>query len=94
DILSDKKTFLVIRALENCSEAQVAEFKKLMKENDEDKVEKVIRLFKDCGVDSWANGLKEKYVSLAEHHLEEVAVQSSRKEPLKKLMGFLVQRDH
>lgn len=94
DIMSNKKTFLVIRALESCSGSQVAELKNLMTHNDEGKVEKVIGLFRECGVDTWANGLKEKYIGLAEHHLEEVAVQSSRKEPFRKLMSFLVQRDH
>jgi len=94
DIMANKKTFLVIHALESCNDEQVAVFKKLMQGNQEDKVKKVAGLFKECGVDTWANGLKDKYISLAEHHLEEVAVQSSRKEPLKKLMDFLVQRDH
>jgi geranylgeranyl diphosphate synthase type II len=94
DIMANKKTFLVIHALESCNDEQVAVFKKLMQGNQEDKVKKVTGLFKECGVDTWANGLKDKYISLAEHHLEEVAVQSSRKEPLKKLMEFLVQRDH
>lgn len=94
DILSDKKTFLVIHVLESCSEQQKTGFKKLMKEGGPDKVANVLALFRECGVDKWANGLKEKYISLAEHHLEEVAVPSSRKESLKKLMQFLVQRDH
>jgi geranylgeranyl diphosphate synthase type II len=94
DILANKKTFLVIHAFESCRETEVAELKRLMKGNEENKVEKVIRLFRECGVDTWATGLKDKYIGLAEHHLEEVAVQTLRKEPLRKLMEFLVQRDH
>ena len=65
-----------------------------MKEEGNDKVQHVLALFRECGVDKWANGLKEKYINLAEYHLEEVAVPSARKESLKKLMQFLVQRDH
>lgn len=94
DILSDKKTFLVIHVLESCTNTQQAEFKRLMKEEGQDKVKKVLELFRECGVDTWANGLKEKYIGIAEHHLEETAVPSVRKESLKKLMQFLVQRDH
>ena len=94
DIMANKKTFLVIHTLESCSDTQVSEFKKLMKDNKDGKVEKVINLFKECGVDTWANGLKDKYIGMARHHLEEIAVQSSRKDPLRKLMEFLVQRDH
>jgi geranylgeranyl diphosphate synthase, type II len=94
DILANKKTFLVIHALESCNEAQLSEFKKLMRTNDPGKVEKVLHLFRECGIDTWASGLKDKYISLAEHHLEEVAVPSARKEPLRKLVQFLIQRDH
>ncbi len=94
DIMANKKTFLVIHALETCTGNQLEEFKRLMKGNDNDKVNKILSLFRDCGVDTWASGLKEKYIGQAEFHLEEVAVSSSRKEPLKKLVKFLVQRDH
>lgn len=94
DIISNKKTFLVIHVLESCSEQQQAEYRELMKDSSPDKVQKVLQLFKACGVDTWATGLKEKYINLAEHHLEEIAVPAVRKESLKKLMQFLVQRDH
>lgn len=94
DIMANKKTFLVIHALETCTGSQLHEFKSLMQGNDQDKVEKVLALFRQCGVDTWAAGLKNKYIEAAEFHLEEVAVSSVRKEPLKKLVKFLVQRDH
>lgn len=94
DILSNKKTFLVIHVLETCNESQRIEFIRLMNSNEEGKVHKVLSLFRECGVDTWASGLKEKYIGLAEHHLEEVAATSQRKDSLRKLMHFLVQRDH
>lgn len=94
DIKANKKTFLVIHALESCEGSQRDTFRQLMKNNDEHKVEKVLAFFRECGVDTWANNLKEKYITLAEHHLEEVAVSSVRKEPLKNLVRFLIQRDH
>lgn len=94
DIKSNKKTFLVIHALETAKGASLEEFKNLMKSENDDKVEKVLAFFRESGVDTWAAGLKENYIALAEHHLEEVAVSSFRKEPLKNLVGFLTQRDH
>jgi geranylgeranyl diphosphate synthase, type II len=45
-------------------------------------------------VDDWANELKEKYLNLAHQHLDEIAVLSKRKEPLKELAAFLVQREN
>ncbi|HUQ64553.1 MAG TPA: polyprenyl synthetase family protein [Flavitalea sp.] len=94
DIMANKKTFLIIHALEICTGTQLDELRELMQSHEKGKVEKVLALFRQCGVDTWANDLKEKYISRAEHHLEEVAVSSIRKEPFKKLVNFLVQRDH
>lgn len=94
DIKSNKKTFLVIHALESCGDSKREEFKQLMKSNAADKVERVLAFFRECGVDTWAAGLKEKYISQAEFHLEEVAVSSVRKDPLRNLVRFLIQRDH
>ena len=94
DIMSNKKTFLVIRAMESGSKTQVEELKRLMKTDPADKVEKVLSLFQECGVDTWAYDLKERYVALAYQRLEDIAVQSVRKEPLKQLAQFLIQRDH
>lgn len=94
DIISNKKTFLVIHVLETCTETQIRQFKTLMNSKDDNKIDNVLSLFRECGVDTWASGLKDKYIGFAEHHLEEVAVPSLRKDPLRKLMQFLVQRDH
>jgi geranylgeranyl diphosphate synthase type II len=54
----------------------------------------MLSIFKSCGVDAWAKELKEKYVGAAFTHLEDIAVLSARKKPLKELAGFLVQRDY
>jgi len=94
DIIANKKTFLVIHALESCTGGLLDELKRLMKSNEDNKVGKVLALFRECGVDTWASGLKDKYIGQAEFHLEEVAVSAVRKEPLRNLVKFLVQRDH
>ena len=64
-----------------------------MKENPSDKVENVLSIFKDCGVDKWAMELKEKYTNSAFQHLEDIMVMDKRKEPLRELAAFLVQRE-
>lgn len=94
DIMANKKTFLMIHAVEAGSETQVMELKKLTKENPPDKVSKVLEIFSDCGVDKWAFGLKEKYITNAFKHLDEIAVLSSRKNPLRDLAHFLVRREY
>lgn len=91
DILSNKKTFLLIHAMESVSHQK--ELKALMETNSSNKVEKVLSVYKDCRADEWALQLKNKYFDEALHHLEDIAVLSKRKEPLRELALFLVQRD-
>ena len=94
DILANKKTFLLIHALEVAPEKQKTELKKLLAGNSNDKVEKVLKIFKDCDVDTWAQDLKNKYLDTAYERLEEIAVLTVRKDPLRRLAQFLVQRDY
>jgi len=94
DILSNKKTFLLIHAMESANASQKKELKQLLAGNADDKVEKVVGIFHDCKVDQWALALKDKYLDEAFTHLEDIAVLSKRKEPLKELAHFLVKRDH
>lgn len=93
DIRANKKTFLLIRALEACSDAQRQELASLMEQNAPGKVEKVLSIFKACGVDEWAQSLKESFMAKAYQHLEDIAVLSRRKEPLKELAGYLMERE-
>ncbi|MFI5186506.1 MAG: polyprenyl synthetase family protein [Chitinophagales bacterium] len=94
DIKSNKKTFLLIQAFAIASDPQKKELKKIMAGNSSDKTEKVLQMFHDCKVNEWALQLKNKYLDEAFVHLEDVAVLSKRKEPLKEMAKFLVQRDY
>jgi geranylgeranyl diphosphate synthase type II len=94
DILANKKTFLLIHALETASSTQKNELKKLMQGNTTGKVEKVVQVFKDCKVGEWALQLTDRFLDEAFQHLEDIAVLSKRKAPLKELAEFLVKRDH
>lgn len=93
DILANKKTFLMIHALEVANTAQKKELQSLMSGNEENKVAKVLELYKDCKADAWANELKDKYYQLALQNLDDVAVLSSRKTELKELAMYLLQRE-
>lgn len=94
DIRSNKKTFLLIHALEKASPAQKQKLHELLQTDGDNKVDEVLTIFKDCKVADWAMELKASYLDGALKHLEDVAVLSNRKAPLKDLAGFLVQRDH
>ena len=94
DILSNKKTFLLIHALQVATPEQKAKLEELLQGNGEDKVNQVLEIFKASGVDQWAASLKDQFLKEALLHLEDIAVVSKRKEPLEQLALFLIQREH
>lgn len=93
DIQSNKKTFLMIHALETAQGALKTELIQSMEDNPADKVQIVLNIFKACGIDSWASALKEQYLQTALTHLEEIAVSKSRKASLHALAHYLISRD-
>ena len=92
DILSNKKTFLLIHALETAAEKKDLEL--LMAGNAENKVERVLQIYRNCKADEWALELKNKYLDEALKHLEDIAVLTKRKEPLREMAYFLIQREY
>ncbi|GAA4331016.1 polyprenyl synthetase family protein [Flaviaesturariibacter amylovorans] len=93
DIKSNKKTFLLIHALETASGSDKEELASLLAGNAPDKVERVLAIFHACGVDAWARELKDRYLQEALTHLEDIAVLSKRKEPLRELALYLIHRE-
>jgi len=94
DIRQNKKTFLLIHAMEAANELQKNTLLQLMEQNPADKVQRVLEIFKACDVDDWAWQLKQQYIDKAFEHLDAIAVVSSRKKQLTELANFLVQREH
>ncbi|HEX4958105.1 MAG TPA: polyprenyl synthetase family protein, partial [Lacibacter sp.] len=94
DILANKKTFLMIHALETAAPSDKEKLEQLLQSNPEDKIAQVLTIFKNAGVDSWALQLKNEYFEKALQHLDAIAVMSKRKEPLQQLAKFLIQRDY
>jgi geranylgeranyl diphosphate synthase type II len=93
DILADKKTFLLIKTLEMASDAQLREIGELSRAAPADKVAGMLRIYHACGVDVWALELKEKFLDAAYLCLEDIAVLSSRKAPLRQLAAWMMQRE-
>ena len=94
DILANKKTFLLLHALANANATQRKEIMDLMAGSPDDKVEKMILLYRNTGADALTRKLQETYYQKALHHMEEIAVVSSRKKPLLELASFLIERDY
>jgi geranylgeranyl diphosphate synthase type II len=91
--VAGKKTFLLIKTLEVANDAQRREMRDLERAPATEKVAGMLAIFRACGVDVWARELKAHYHDAACRNLEDIAVLSSRKEPLRALVDFLLERD-
>ncbi|MGE7775708.1 polyprenyl synthetase family protein [Chitinophaga sp. NPDC101104] len=94
DILVNKKTFLLLKALELCNGTQRQKLHELLESSPADKVASVLQIFRDCRVDAWAEKEKERFSQIAYEHLDAIAVISGRKQPLRELADFLLVRQH
>jgi geranylgeranyl diphosphate synthase type II len=75
------------------SEMQQQEIRELLAYTGNDKVERMLALYRAIGVDAWANSLKQDYLAKALQHLEDTPVLHARKQPLFDLAQYLIQRD-
>lgn len=94
DINTNKKTFLLIHAFSVADGDQKKRLIELLLSDSNGKVEDVLQIFRECKVDEWARELKQRYTEEAFKHLEDVAVLSKRKEPLKQIAQYLTQREN
>jgi len=92
DIMANKKTFLLIHVMESVSAKN--ELENIMHENTDEKIIKMLALYKNCRSDEWALQLKNQYLDEALAHLEDIAVVSKRKQPLMALAQQLIQREY
>jgi geranylgeranyl diphosphate synthase type II len=92
DILSNKKTFLLLHAKEAATPVQQKELALAMNDEGDQKVNRVLTIYRDCKVDEWALKLKNQFLDEAFNSLEDVAVLSRRKQPLKDVASYLVSR--
>jgi geranylgeranyl diphosphate synthase type II len=94
DILSNKKTFLLIHALESADATALERLQHLGSVDEPGKVDETLAIYRSCKVDEWAKELKQQYMEEAFEKLEEIAVLAKRKEPLRELARFLLEREH
>ena len=83
----------MIHALETATGEMRETLLSAITENPVNKVELILAVFKACGIDTWANALKEQYLTNAISHLDEIAVSKARKESLRELAYYLITRD-
>jgi geranylgeranyl diphosphate synthase, type II len=94
DIVSNKKTFLLIKALETSNENKKRELQQLLAEpNIDKKIEGIKNIYIDLGVDEAATNMMGEYYTQATNMLNELSVENQKKEELYNLAKKLIQRD-
>lgn len=93
DIKANKKTYLLLKALENSNTEQRAAIEKLLQADDDNKVAAMLQLFSDTRADLACRDAVEHYSRKAFASLEDVAALKKRKEPLHELASYLLMRD-
>lgn len=96
DILLNKKTFLVLKALEVTSELDKKQLQILMSsypEDEEKKITEVRAIFNRNNIQQLANQIKNEYHDKAMEHLEKVEVAETKKVELRALAANLLERN-
>jgi geranylgeranyl diphosphate synthase, type II len=93
DIMANKKTFLMVKALESALPDQKQELMELLLYTGPDKVERMTAIYQSTGVDQAAQEVKNYYMGKAFSHLESIDVPSARKASLNELAVYLLERD-
>lgn len=95
DIIANKKTFLLLKALEEANAEQLAEFNALFTEKDNNlKVKGVKALYSTLNIRELATKKMNAYHELAMENLTHIAIDDEKKKPLKALAHFLLGREH
>jgi geranylgeranyl diphosphate synthase type II len=96
DIIANKKTFLLVKALEIASREQLEKLHELfsLKEIDpETKVKNVTALYDDLSIKSITENLANNYIYIAFSLLEKIGVDRERKDELVQLANSLIGRE-
>lgn len=93
DIIANKKTYLLLKAMENANDLQLSAINALLQRDDESKVPAMLSLYANTGADVACRDAVAHYSQLAFNSLEEAAVQSSRKKHLHDLATYLLGRE-
>lgn len=94
DIISNKKTFLLLKAEQLAEGENEKEFKSILSENNQaNKVKRAQILFKKLEVDSLAKKKMEEYYHNAKEYISKIKLSDEQKEPLLSLANYLMHRD-
>ena len=96
DIIANKKTYLLIKALELGSEKQVEQLNELLHGNyePEEKVRQVTHIYDEIGINEITHKKMNEYFDGAFRYLDQVDCDPNHREQLATFSEYLINRDH
>jgi len=95
DILVNKKTFLLLKALELAEEEDKVEISNWInntESNSSEKITAIVNIYKKLNIERYIKQEMKRYTNKAFSALEEIQIDEKKKEPLQKLAKFLLIR--
>ena len=93
DIISNKKTFLLSKAMEVANSAQHEEIQQIMRLSDpENKVKRMLGLYSDLNIKQHCQEEADKHTQIAIHYLDNIEAPADKKENLKRFALELLNR--
>jgi geranylgeranyl diphosphate synthase type II len=95
DIRDNKKTYLILKALELANAETKQELQQLFASTPSDcecKVKRVLEIYAQIGIRQYVEEAIQKEFNLAQQVLEDIRVEKTCKKPLEELMGALFDR--
>lgn len=93
DILANKKTYLLLKAIEDADASQKKSLNSLFSESDSDtKITEAKRLFAELNIREKAENKMKEYYELSLKNLAHLKIESSRKKALQDLAEYLMNR--
>lgn len=95
DIISNKKTFLYLKALEKANESQKEAILKLGREefSDDEKITRMLAIYDELDIRKETKSAMENYYKQAMKSMDQISVGDSLKEPLVDLAQMLMNRE-
>jgi geranylgeranyl diphosphate synthase type II len=96
DIIANKKTFLLIHALENATgetKKELLEWLNKTEFDSKEKVESVKRIYNQLNIQEITQAKIDEYFNLSNHSLEKISVNDEKKSELKSFAEYLMNRD-
>lgn len=94
DIKANKKTFLFLKTRELAQNGELALMDELMHTGEEDKVEQIKQVYLKLNIDEHSKTIINQFSDHSFYHLDKISIEEGKKESLRQLASWLLNRQY